>query len=419
LCSVRAVPMNREDVKTVGGAAHRPMAYFNDGHGIFYNADQPGPHLVKDALEPFAHDGWDICCFGTIGADLVNYPSRVGTVPGVAGWQFIRPGDRNLAMTLKTMLEAGEDPLKQAVDQAHAQGQEFWFYLRPQGWAMDPGLDHHFRSDFYSRHPEWRCVESDGTPLSKLSIAFPEVREQLNTIIAEGIERGADAVCLTFVRGYPLVRYERPVLERYRSVYGRDARQVPDSDAGLQEIWRETVTGWLKEIRTLLDRTTPHSVRGRRKLAVMTGGNADWGKRLGIDLKNLAMQGLLDAVFFSQRGILDDVRRVEAIGEDPMDVKSYVAALEGADTKIYPCLYTAGEQKKLTFAELFRRAYEYYRQGATGLACWDTPAWYSRLHLDSPEVMALWIERYLPPKDNRFTEVAGLTVDRFPPMIFG
>ena len=35
------------------------------------------------------------------------------------------------------MIKAGQDPLQQAIDQAHAKKQPFWMYLRPQAYTAD------------------------------------------------------------------------------------------------------------------------------------------------------------------------------------------------------------------------------------------------------------------------------------------
>ena len=150
-------------------------------------------------------------------------------------------------------------------------------YLRVQLWTCEPPLDHQFRSRFYAAHPEYCCVEADGVAdHSKLSVAFPEVRGQLNGIMRESLERGADGVSLCFARGFPLVRYEQPVLDRYRERYGGDARELDDRDERLRAVWAEITTEWIREIRELLDEFGPSERYERRKLALIAGPDMEW-----------------------------------------------------------------------------------------------------------------------------------------------
>ena len=49
-------------------------------------------------------------------------------------------------------------------------------------------------------------------------------------------------------RGFPLVRYEQPVLDRYRERFGGDARELDDYER-LRSVWAEITTEWIREIR--------------------------------------------------------------------------------------------------------------------------------------------------------------------------
>lgn len=54
------------------------------GSGLFFQSETPGYHVVDRALTPFHRSDWDTCCFCHVGADLVNYPSKV-VAPAYAG----------------------------------------------------------------------------------------------------------------------------------------------------------------------------------------------------------------------------------------------------------------------------------------------------------------------------------------------
>lgn len=322
IMSIRLRPVAAEHVPIVSTKRHRPLVYTNDGHGIFYSGDRPGAHLVEDSLGRFADSDWDVCCFGSGGADLVNYPSKVGTRFLEDGWDWSRRGDGNLKAMLEGTLAMGIDPMKVAIDKAHKQGQECWMYIRPQAWVRTPTGDHAFRSRFFQAHPEWRCMEADGTPDSKLSIAFEGVRQQLGAIAAEGLERGADGITLTFNRGYPMVRYEAPVRQRFEQIHGFDPIRLPDTDPRLPLLWAEFMTEWLRELRAILDGFGPAPADGgRRKLTVMTGPDTAWNRQFGFDVSTWAREKLVDVVMSYPKGYEGATGFV--------DTAEYVALLEG------------------------------------------------------------------------------------------
>jgi len=407
IMAVRLTPVRPEHVPIVSGKRHRPLIYTNDGHGLFYLGKKPGAHLVEEALAPFADSDWSVCCFSNIGADLVNYPSKVGTLCSEGGWDFTRRGDRNMKALLEGTLALGVDPMKVAIDTAHRQGHEFWMYIRPQAWIHDPPGDHVFRSRFFMAHPEWRCVEADGTPDSKLSVAFEGVRRQLNAIAAEGLERGADGITLAFIRGYPMVRYEEPVRRRFERQHGFDPVRLPDTDPRLQALWAEFLTEWLRELRRVLDGfgPAPHG-GGRRKLTVMTGSDSAWNRQFGFDVSAWAREKLVDGVSsFPKSG---DIKN------GYVNTAEYVRLLAGTGVPHYAALGSNFDHHA-TLATLRQRAHAHYQAGADGLARWDADGFLARLGLDDPELQRLWCEQYMGAQDNFMQEVGGITLEYFGP----
>lgn len=322
-------------------------------------ATQASPANVIDSLGRFADSEWRSCCFCAGGADLVNYPSAVGTLFGEDGWDDPRERNRKSARLIRELVEQGVDVLQLAAQTAHAQDQDFWFYLRPQAWVGEPPFDHAFRSRFFSTHPQYRCRSASGQALGKLSYAFPEVRAQVNRIVAEALQRGADAIGIALVRAMPLLRYEEPVLQRFDDLYGTDARDVDDSDPRLRSVWAEFVREWLVELRALLDQAGPDRQGVRRSLFLISGPSPHWYQRFGVDIPSLARDRLIDCVM------------------------------------PYP-MQTAD----LGVAELQRRALAYYDAGADGLNRWDTPGWLVGLNLHRPQ----WQLRHILR--------AGVTLDR-------
>lgn len=402
--SVRCIPLRAEHLPLVTGARrHRRAVYMNDGCGLFHLADGPGEQVVDGALQPFADGDFDVCCFGCGGADLVNYPSKVGTLFGEGGWDLYRAVDRKVQRNLRGTIEMGIDPMKQAIDLSHRRKQAFWMVVRPQAWAVDPPFDHAFRSRFFVAHPEYRCVEPDGRRLSKMSIGFEPVRRQLNAVMGEALERGADGICLAFNRGFPLLRYEEPVLKCWRERHGGDARETPDTDERLRTIWGEFITAWLREIRALLD-----DGGRRRNLAVTGGATLDWNLSYGIDVAAWAKEGLIDSVMTYPRFAEKQVERT--------DIAGYAAALAGTSVELLAGIGSCMDHD-MTFARLRRIADAFYRAGATGICRWDTDIELARLRLDDPELQRLWCEHYLGPQQIELLSIGGMDLQSFPPMI--
>jgi len=404
--SVRLTPIRAGHLPVVQARRHRPLAFINDGFGIFYRADKAGPHIVGDALGAWKDSDWDVCCFGTIGADIVNYPSRTGVLCGADGWDMARAGDVQARDNLRAMVGGGGDPLKQAIDLAHAQSQRCWFYLRPQAWVADPPYDHILRSRFYQDHPEFRCAEANGKPIVKLSIAYPEVRARMNAILAEGLARGADGITLAFVRGYPLVRYEQPVLDRFRALHGKDARELADTDAALLAVWAEFVAAWLREVRAVLDAAGPSPLAKRRELTAIVGPDLEWNLRFGFDVTQWAHEGLVDV-------IMPYPYRKPREGE--VNVAEFAQAIAGTPMQLLPSFGSFVQSG--TLADVRQRVHGFYRAGAHGLSRWDASPALARLRLDDPEIQALWCEHYMPPQYIEMTEFAGLNLECFGPML--
>lgn len=82
-----------------------------------------------------------------------------------------------------------------------------------------PPLEEMFCGDFFRQHPEFRCQDRDGTEITRLSYAFPEVRELVISFFEEVAEYGADGIGLIFTRGLPVLLYEEPLVEGFKAEY--------------------------------------------------------------------------------------------------------------------------------------------------------------------------------------------------------
>ncbi|MCG2659074.1 MAG: family 10 glycosylhydrolase [Kiritimatiellae bacterium] len=416
--SVRAVPVRPEDVPALTTRRRRRLA-----HGCA-------------ALPPYYGNGfddgqWDVVYYDHPGTDVVLWPSKVGSLAGAGAWDVTREFRwQPILQEVHAMIARGEDPLQGAIDRAHTHGKRFWMGLRPQSWVAPPPLHQIFRSPFFTSHPEFRCLDAEGTALGQLSVAFPPVRKRLGALLAETLDRGADGVVIACHRGHPLVRYEAPVQARFRELFGTDVRGVPDLDARLQQVWAEFVTQWMRELRRLLDEAGPTAL-GRRELAIITGPDLAWNRRLGLDVEAWAREGLVDVVMpFPRRtpftAQTSPCSENDDLQDGAVDVPAYSAAVQGTAMQVIPCLGHYGDRfvrypwsgvSVPPRAELLRNADRYYAAGAAGLCCGGDDLGLTGARLEDPEVMRLWSSRYLPPQGNSFKSVADVCVDRNPPGI--
>ena len=404
---LRFQPVNKKHLAIVSHQRHKyPLVYINDGHEVFYHSKKAEIKVMTRSIQTFQKTDWNGCCFCNGGADLVNYPSKVGTLFGEGAWDTMRPNDQRINAILKNMINKKIDPLQVAIDQAHQQKHPFWFYIRPQAWVGEPPFDHAFRSRFFVEHPEYRCQNKKGEFWGKMSIAFPEVRKQLNTILQEGLDRGADGVGIALVRSCPLVYYEKPVMDRYRKLY--DHRGTLDNviPKQIRQIWIEFLRQWLQEIRLLLDKAGPSSLKKRRELVLITGPDIKWHKQFGINLKPLAMEGLVDVIMPYPLGNEQ---------KGTVDVQGFVQLLTKTPVKIMPSLGSFMDHELSTQA-VRQRAHHYYQSGAHGLSRWDAPGAMAFMGLNDPELIRLWLKHYPPNKEKALTSFVGLNMQCFPPL---
>ena len=398
LYAVRVVPLSADEVPVAASCRHQPLVLFASDRPPFFSAR-------------FAADEWDAVCFNNVvlgGVKAFSYPSTIMVQSPKDAWM------------LPPQLQAwqnhtGDDPLQQGIDTAHGSGKRFWMTIRPQSWVHAiPCFDQLIRAPFFVVHPEYRCLEADGTPLSTLSVAFPAVREYLGAVFAETLDRGADGITILFNRGFALARYEDPVRERFRELYGVEARELPDSDPRLHRVWAEFITAWIRELRAMLDAKGPTPLVKRRELTVMVGPCLEWNLAYGIDVEAWAKAGLVDVVMPYPRHTHTD-RFGDTYIKQPdgwIDIAAYVRVLKGTAVQLLPSLGDYMHPESL--AVLRQRAHDYYQAGADGICRWDNEECMPGARLDDPEVQRIW-QNYWPPQDNPLIEIGGLRVDVFSP----
>ncbi len=299
------------------------------------------------------------------GADLVHHPTKVGNLMGGHLDTFPRSVDREYVESVRHLHRQGIDPLKVAIEEAHAQDAEILVCLRAAGWKGAPPWEEFFMSEFYEAHPEWRCVDHDGTPTMHVSYAAEEVQDHLLNVYREVLQREPDGAGFMFHRGMPMILWEEPFCKRFIQKFGEDPRKLAEDDPRVFEMRAEIVTGFMRKIRKLLDETAEKQGRAdhRLKLAVTTFATAADNRKFGIDVEKWIEEKLIDQI-----GIAWFAYYTSGLKTKSGDTAYYARITEGTDVTIYP-FYVGWKMKSAS--DLLSKVAANYEDGADGIAVWD------------------------------------------------
>lgn len=366
LCYVRVVPLSEAELAEAFAPSDQRKAIATfDGHSWIWPFRPVTGAQLAEEFRGFETSDFGKWWFQVTGADLVNYPSEAGTYPGQGTVDF--PTDAYAAYTesLETLFSAGVNPLQLARDEARKQGAEFHVILRPAGWVGSMPYEETFNSRFFYEHPEWRCLDKDGTPTFYLSYAIPEVRAQVLRIIKETLACQPDGVGFTFNRGMPMMLWEEAFCERFKAMHGANAKTVDDDDPRVHATRAEIMTGFLHEVRALLDETA--RAQGREEpyqISLGTFSTEADNRRWGIDLENWILAGLVDDIAVAWFAYHTSFTKTPG----RIDLDYYKRITNGTTTEWHPMMiaWKTGKPK-----EFCAKAAAYLAAGADGIAVWD------------------------------------------------
>ena len=379
---VKLIPLSPEEARRLeadrADASHRTLVATIDGFStIFYRSPRTAEDLLAQ-VELFRDTDFGTLILQSPGADKVDYPSAVGFMKGTGAEEFPRVGDRHFVESIRELAAKKINPVKVLIDGAHAIGMKVHVAVRPAGWTFFEPYSDYWESPFYRDHPEWRCVDRDGTPVDRMSWAVPEVRKHVVEVLREQIRFGADGANLVFNRGYPVVLYEPAASRLFQAKYGADPRTVPESDPRITEWWSDVVTTFMRELRAMLDEEQKTRADGKRlQLSVMVLGTAQDDLRFGVDLGRLAKEKLID------------------------EISTELGFGRSSNTYNLPLLSEISQANGIPFfpgmscSPMWYPAIpSYYDGGAKGLALWDA---------DAVDVFEwTWISRFGHAEETRF-----------------
>src|SRR4029077_12361815 len=200
VCYVKLVPLTAKEVENWNAerakdhrATRTSIAPF-DGHSWIWPYKPQSADDLRANFRGFENSDVGKWWFQVLGADLVCYPSKVGRIPGEGTVDFSSGAHATFVKTVEGLFKKGINPLQVAREAARAQHAEFHVMVRPAGWKASIPYEETFNSRFYEAHPEWRCMDRDGTPTMFMSYAVPEVRRQVIEIFRETLAFQPDGV---------------------------------------------------------------------------------------------------------------------------------------------------------------------------------------------------------------------------------
>ena len=286
------------------------MMITNDGHGIFGDR----PHFrPEDLLEQFEliPDGTSLrmLIWGIGDGDMCNYPTRTGNFFPTQG-TFLNPNYRVLYENMKLWRTQGWDSLKLMRDYSKHRGWEFHPYIRMEAFDAPYPFDRtSLHSDFFHRHPEFHCFDSQGQRVMRLSYAYPEVQDHMLALIREIAGYNPDGVCLGFVRGLPLVLYEKIMVDGFSERHGLDPRKLPETDPRWLAYQAEILTSFMEKAKACL--------KPKQRLSAILPGNPQDCLHWGLDTAAWVKEGHVDDLIpVAQKMNHMDVHQEDAAGLD-------------------------------------------------------------------------------------------------------
>jgi len=309
---------------------------------------------------------------------------------------------------------------------AHGAGAEFYICDRPSLWSSHREEYQSMRRDFFKAHPEWRCLERDGTPTHQMSYAVPEVVEHMLKRLRLSARNQPDGYGLFFNRDPGLVWFEPAAMEGFAEVHGVDPLILPDDDDRLLRWRAEIITSFLRRCRKELDVISTENRWPRLRMAAVVLGDETANRLYSYDVRLWIQEGLVDLLMPYPWSAYPD--RWLAQGFVDYDVSYFASLTRGTDCELYPMWLNGIWRRHWTpehvrVSEYFPRAMRDYEAGADGIANWDfiglnrPPAFMSDryLRLGQKELLPEWIAADFPlPPKVLFTKYNGETPDRFP-----
>ena len=279
----------------------------DDGFSAFHSGRYKTVDDLRNAVLGLRDTQVAVFEWGVLGGSRVNYPSRVTELFGVNMKEFPRRGDQLAAETVAHLVRDGADTLQVVASACREAGIACYASVRMNGdypanggASWGESLARFFNSEFWWKHPEWRVRGPKGEDRTKLSYAFPEVREFKLAILREVAAHDVAGVNLDFERGPDFFGFEEPMVREFQERYGLAPRALSASDPRWFPLRAAIMTGFVRDVRALLD--SAGKPQGRH---LGLSARVDWKayRMWGCDVEMWLKEGLLDYLVVGERGL--------------------------------------------------------------------------------------------------------------------
>jgi len=308
----------------------------DDGFSPFYSGHYKTAEDLHKQMLSFRDTQVAVMEWCVIDGSRANYPSKVTELIGTGVTEFGRRGDQMAAETVQRLAASGIDTLQVVASACHEAGMQCFASMRMNNdypdTAMDGAIGRLLNSDFWRQHPELRIPGKYGQ--SHFSYAYPEVRAFKLGILREVAGRDVDGINLDFIRHPPFFGLDGPLLKAFQSKYQVDGSTVAVDDPRWIPLRAEIMTGFLRDVRRLLDE---EGQRKHRHLGL--SARVDWKDHaiLGCDIETWLKEGLIDYLVVGQH----------SLGGYEFDIAPFVSMAKGSG-----CAVLFGEEAVLSGHDL-------------------------------------------------------------------
>ena len=279
----------------------------------------------------------------------------------------------------------------------------------------------------FIQHPEWHCLDRDGTDTHQASYAHPEVQQYMLSRARAAAETGIDGYGYFLCRDPGLILFEPVAMDGFEEQHGVDPCTLSDRDERLLEWRADILTKFMRRMRQVLDEVAAESGFEQVKMVHVVLGDEAANRFFSFDVARWVQEGLVDVL--CPYPWTDYPDRWLAQGFVEVDVKYFTDLCKGTDCKVYPMWLTSVPRwygwtlEHVRPNEYFKKAMADYEAGADGISTWDAvglqlfyPFMAARwLRLGHKEQLSEWAQKDFPlPPKLRFTRYAGKTPDRYP-----
>ena len=362
LIAVRLIPSEpKHDLREV----RWPMCISNDS-GVHKQMKHRDPtDLFEWAARPPENGCVRLLLYTAGNGDACRHATQVGTQRGTLSpyvWGHANEWD---LQNVQQYNNWGINTAKAMVDYAHDRGWEVYLFVRHRAPGPHELSELSFASQFWIDHPHYEILDAQGRPVSGLSVAFPEVREQMCRFYAELASFGADGVCVCYTRGSPPVLYEAPLVEGFLAKYGEDPRRLPDTDPRWLDFTADVVTQYMRALK--------QAVGPKCKCSAILHGNEALNRRFGLDVRTWIAERIVDDLFlmghtYEKHGIHTDS------SPDYMNY-DYFQNLPGRQhVRLWP-MFNPWQRFVADPSAHCGALQSYLDAGADGYGIWDATSW--------------------------------------------